>query len=93
MVGSPGIGKSWSLIYALRQACLFDGANVCLFVTKDNMAYLFLRRGNKMYSWSNYFAKGEVAGPFFRREDVLILYDPPEPVIRQAQTSLWAGEP
>jgi hypothetical protein len=77
MVGSPGIGKSWSLLYALQQACLFDGANVCLFVSKDSMAYLFLRRGNKMYSWSRTF-EGKAFGPFFRREDVLILYDPPE---------------
>jgi hypothetical protein len=46
MVGSPGIGKSWSLLYALQQACLFDGANVCLFVSKNSTAYLSLRRGN-----------------------------------------------
>jgi hypothetical protein len=77
MVGSTGIGKSWSLLYALQQACLFDGANVCLFVSKSNSAYLFLRRGNKMYSWSRTF-EGKAFGPFFHREDVLILYDPPE---------------
>eukprot|EP00978_Attheya_sp_CCMP212_P031035 scaffold115965_cov41-Attheya_sp.AAC.1 len=52
MVGSSGIGKSWSLLYTLQQGCLFDGANVCLFVSKDTNAYLILRRGNKMYAWS-----------------------------------------
>jgi hypothetical protein len=79
MVGSPGIGKSWSLLYALQQACLFDGANVCLFVTKGNRAYLFLRRGNQMYAWSRkHESINEAFGPFFHREDVLVLYDPPE---------------
>jgi hypothetical protein len=29
MVGSPGIGKSWTLIYALQQALLDE--NVCVF--------------------------------------------------------------
>eukprot|EP00978_Attheya_sp_CCMP212_P048372 scaffold511393_cov122-Attheya_sp.AAC.1 len=77
MVGSPGIGKSWSLLYALQQACLFDGANVCLFVSQDSRAHLFLRRGKKIYVWSREH-KGLAGGPFFRREDVLILYDPPE---------------
>jgi hypothetical protein len=79
MVGSPGIGKSWSLIYALQQSCLFDGANVCLFVSKYNTAYLFLRRGKKIYAWSRVHGSGDEAlGPFFHREDVLVLYDPPE---------------
>eukprot|EP00550_Attheya_septentrionalis_P006582 CAMPEP_0198289198 /NCGR_PEP_ID=MMETSP1449-20131203/7477_1 /TAXON_ID=420275 /ORGANISM="Attheya septentrionalis, Strain CCMP2084" /LENGTH=677 /DNA_ID=CAMNT_0043987495 /DNA_START=20 /DNA_END=2053 /DNA_ORIENTATION=- len=77
MVGSPGIGKSWSLLYALQQGCLFDGANVCLFVSNHKIAYLILRRGNKMYAWTRKH-EGTASGPFFRREDVLVLYDPPE---------------
>jgi hypothetical protein len=33
IVGSPGIGKSWSLIYALQQALLFE--NVCVMLESD----------------------------------------------------------
>jgi hypothetical protein len=28
VMGSPGIGKSWNLLFALQQALLYDGANV-----------------------------------------------------------------
>jgi hypothetical protein len=39
IVGSPGIGKSWQLLYALQQALMFDGANVMLLVPKDYHAF------------------------------------------------------
>lgn len=39
MEGSPGIGKSWSLLYAPYRARLFEGVNVCLFVSKDNIMF------------------------------------------------------
>jgi hypothetical protein len=94
MVGSPGIGKSWSLLYALQeQACLFDGANVCLFVSKGSTAYLFLRRGNKC-----------THGPHFFRARLLalssigmmywscIIHLRPVLQVCQAQTMLWAYE-
>jgi hypothetical protein len=35
MIGSPGIGKSWSLLYALQQALLYDNSNVLLFACKQ----------------------------------------------------------
>jgi hypothetical protein len=74
IVGFPGIGKSWQLIYALQQALLYDGANVVLCAGKEETLYLFLRRGNTLYVWSKDGCKSRL----FRRHDVLLLYDPPE---------------
>jgi hypothetical protein len=74
IVGCPGIGKSWQLIYALQQALLYDGANVLLCVGKKKRSYLFLRRGNSVYAW--YINAMESF--LFDRHDVLLLYDPPE---------------
>jgi hypothetical protein len=39
IVGSPGIGKSWQLLFALQQALLYDGANVMLHVPKRSCSY------------------------------------------------------
>jgi hypothetical protein len=44
IVGAPGIGKSWNLIYALQQALLFE--NVCViffFEKKWNLGFAFER--------------------------------------------------
>jgi hypothetical protein len=40
IVGSPGIGKSWTLLYALQQALLYDRACVVFFQQKSGKAYL-----------------------------------------------------
>ena len=35
IVGNPGIGKSWTLIYALQQALLYE--NVCVFFASKKL--------------------------------------------------------
>jgi hypothetical protein len=46
IIGSPGIGKSWNLLYALQQALLYDNATVLLHT--DDSCELFLRRNEKI---------------------------------------------
>jgi hypothetical protein len=78
ITGSPGIGKSWTLFYALQQALLYDGATVLFFFQKIDKAVLYLRRKNKVYAWaadSKSFAKSRL----FMRTDVLVLLDPRKP--------------
>jgi hypothetical protein len=78
ITGLPGIGKSWTLFYALQQALLYDGATVLFFFQKSDKAVLYLRRKNKLYAWaadSNSFAKSRL----FMRTDVLVLLDPRKP--------------
>jgi hypothetical protein len=77
MIGSPGIGKSWSLLYALQQALLYNNALVLLYACKHSKTYLFRRQGNKIYAWkatNNRKAVSSIMG----RHDCLVLYDPAE---------------
>jgi hypothetical protein len=79
IVGSPGIGKSYNLLYALQQALLFDGANVVLYVCKTSSSFLLMRRGKTLYTWCRKHSLRDAAyGSLFCRSDVLVLYDPPE---------------
>jgi hypothetical protein len=52
IVGCPGIGKSWMLIYSLQQLLLQDGACVLFFAAKNKMALACIRRDDKVYVWS-----------------------------------------
>jgi predicted NACHT family NTPase len=38
IVGSPGIGKSWTLLYALQQALLSNNACVVIWFPKEGVA-------------------------------------------------------
>jgi hypothetical protein len=51
IIGSPGLGKSWTLLYALQQALLYDDKVVLFFECKNNIAFLFYRRNNVIYAW------------------------------------------
>jgi hypothetical protein len=74
VTGLPGIGKSWTLFYALQQALLYDGATVVFFFQKRNKAVLYLRRNNTIYAWTS---KSKYADSnLFMRPDVLVLLDP-----------------
>jgi hypothetical protein len=52
IVGCPGIGKSWTLIYALQQLLLQDGACVLFFASKRNIALACIREKDKKFVWS-----------------------------------------
>lgn len=78
-MGSPGIGKSWTLLYALQQALLYDGASVMLFLKKMGRAFLFLRRGIQIFAWQANSQKDvEADSILFSRKDLLVLLDPRE---------------
>jgi hypothetical protein len=82
IVGSPGIGKSWSLIYALQQALLFENACVMVCFQKDEEAWVCIRKKHRIYVWtieSDYFEKKCKSG-LFRNSNVLVLLDPRESV-------------
>jgi hypothetical protein len=75
ITGSPGIGKSWTLFYALQQALLYDGATVLFFFQKQDDAVMYLRRKNKIYAWKSK-SKSRADSILFKRLDVLVLLDP-----------------
>jgi hypothetical protein len=75
--GSPGIGKSWSLLYALQQSLLFDNATVLLYACKVGHVFLFRRSANKIYAWLS-ISTGDANSKIMNRHDCLVLYDPPE---------------
>lgn len=76
IVGTPGIGKSWTLFYALQQALHYDGASVLFFFLKRNATVLYLRRNHQIYAWTS---KCETASSdLFDRSDVVVLVDPKE---------------
>jgi hypothetical protein len=75
IVGYVGIGKSWTLIYALQQALLYENACVVTCFQKDSSAILCIRRKNCIYVWYRYDKETD----FSRLSDkpnVLLLLDP-----------------
>ena len=79
VVGSPGIGKSWSLLYALQQGLLYEDATVMVQASARNIRFLLIRRNNKIYAWSMDCKGLEAASSkLFHRKTTLVLYDPPE---------------
>jgi hypothetical protein len=77
IVGSPGIGKSWTLLYALQQALLYRGACVVFFQPKRGKAFVCIRKGNHVFVWDAY-ASSPALSSLFTNKDVLVLLDPLE---------------
>ena len=78
ITGNPGIGKSWTLIYALQQTLLYENACVLLCFQKDGTAIVCIRRNNKIYAWqnTNELWKRECLSNLFKNSNVLVLLDP-----------------
>jgi hypothetical protein len=77
IVGSPGIGKSWTLLYALQQALLYNGACVAFFQQKKMKTFVCIRKGNHVFVWrANTSSTAE--SDLFENKDVLVLLDPQE---------------
>jgi hypothetical protein len=80
IVGSPGIGKSWSLIYALQQALLFENACVMFCFQKLGICWVCIRKEHHIYVWmmaSDKF-KSDFDSGLFKNRNVLALLDPRE---------------
>jgi len=71
ITGLPGIGKSWTLLYVLQQALLYEGVFI-IFITHDSNSYLFHRRSGKMYAWS---IEQAAVGGFLGSEETLAILD------------------
>jgi hypothetical protein len=82
IVGSPGIGKSWSLIYALQQALLFENACVMFCFQKEQISWVCIRKEHRIYVWKMESEKFLVqcSSGLFKNENVLVLLDPQEAV-------------
>jgi hypothetical protein len=78
IVGSPGMGKSWTLLYALQQALLYDGACVMFIQQNRKTAYLCLRKDHLIYVWVAIGKQYLVNSVLFGSEEVLVLLDPVE---------------
>jgi hypothetical protein len=80
IVGNPGIGKSWNLIYTLQQALLYENACVILCFQQDGIAMTCIRKNNMIYVWTckhKSFATN-LDSLLFQNSKVLVLLDPLE---------------
>ena len=80
IVGNPGIGKSWTLIYALQQALLYENVCVLFCFQKEEGAILCIRRHNKIYAWNSDDRMWATScrSRLFNNSNVLVLLDPRE---------------
>eukprot|EP00978_Attheya_sp_CCMP212_P030917 scaffold115211_cov41-Attheya_sp.AAC.2 len=84
IIGSPGIGKTRALAFALRQMLQNENVNVQYFLQKEFSAILFLRRNGKTYAYKSgrgvpEIAYGDLFSDFFTdRLRTYILLDPSE---------------
>jgi hypothetical protein len=88
IVGNPGIGKSWTLIYALQQLLLQEGACVLFFMAKRGRALACIRRNNEVYVWKAGMTKAN--SDLFDCENVWVLLDPEE--ARSESTKFVTGK-
>jgi hypothetical protein len=88
IVGNPGIGKSWTLIYALQQLLLQEGACVLFFSAKNKKALACIRRNNTMFVWKA--ATTEANSDLFECSNVWVLLDPQEAM--KGSTDIVNGE-
>ena len=77
ITGSPGTGKSWTLVYALQQALLYENACVLVFLQKENVDHLYIRKGKQIFAWERY-GQSRAVSALFRSSNVLVLLDPKE---------------
>jgi hypothetical protein len=80
IVGNPGIGKSWTLIYALQQALLYENVCVLFSFQKSGDALVCIRRNHKIYVWINrdQVFRSDCTSALFDNSNVLVLLDPRE---------------
>ena len=78
--GSPGIGKSWNLIYTLQQALLYENVCVLFCSQKQRITIVCIRRNNKIYVWKHNGAQWlqDCNSDLFFNSNVLVLLDPKE---------------
>jgi hypothetical protein len=83
IVGTPGIGKSWNLIYALQQSLLYENACVVLCSQKCGTSWVCIRKDHHIYVWSSEseFFRTDSVGSLFWKENVVVLLDPAESVV------------
>jgi hypothetical protein len=74
ITGSPGIGKSWTLLYVLQQALLYENACVLFFNQKVKEALLCIRKGDMVCAWMC-STHNRAFSSLFPRENVLVLLD------------------
>jgi hypothetical protein len=87
VVGTEGIGKSWTLIYALQQALLYNGACVLFIAAKARVMWACLRQEDKIYVWR---APQHETSCLFGEANCLVLVDPQE--ARGGGTYIPSGE-
>jgi hypothetical protein len=76
-IGSPGIDKSWTLIYALQQAFMYNGAFVVFTQQQKKQHFVCTsRRNNEIFAWSS--NTDDLFGSIILRhsKQALVLFDP-----------------
>lgn len=80
IVGSPGIGKSWNLVYALQQALLYENACVLFCFQKRELAWVCIRKKHNIFVWTleSFMLGNKCVSGLFKNGNVLVLLDPGE---------------
>lgn len=86
IIGSPGIGKTRTLTYALRVLLQYENVNVQYICQKTGTTHLFLRRSGTTYTYSSPTYAEKATGTLFYRNSATedkslhtyILLDPSE---------------
>jgi hypothetical protein len=78
IIGSPGLGKSFTLIYALQQALMNNGAFVVFSTQKNQHHFVCIGRKNKIFVWTSRGDNLLQSKSLFGSEQALVLMDPEE---------------
>ena len=76
ITGSRGIGKSYTLLFALQQALLYNKMCVIFFLQKQQKAILCIRNQERVYAWESNTLHNIASSSLFTNPNVLILIDP-----------------
>jgi hypothetical protein len=77
MTGNRGIGKSYTLLFALQQAMLYNKMCVVLYIQKEQKAIICIRNQNYVYAWEGTTLRNTKAmSHLFANPNVLVLIDP-----------------
>jgi hypothetical protein len=76
ITGNAGIGKSYTLLFAMQQALLFDRICVMFFLQKQRKAMICIRDNEKVYAWEGKTIQDVATSSLFSNPNVLVLVDP-----------------
>ena len=76
ITGNRGIGKSYTLLFALQQALLYNKMCILLFTPKQQKAILCIRHQEQVFAWEGTMIHHMAISSLFTNPNVFVLLDP-----------------